>query len=386
MEFLPVSRGTRPPVAVEVRAEGVVAARAESAATAVLSAVSRAELRPGMVAAGLKDGNLPGRAAVVAALKKTLDEVAGRGSERSRHVTLVVPDAAARVLLLDFDELPSKAAEALPVVRFRLKKLLPFEVEGAAVSYQILSAVRGSVKVLAVAIPAAVLAEYERAVTDAGYMPGAVMPSTLAALAGLDAAEGASLVVNAGPGTVTTAIVRGGDLLLHRTVDVSADPGGDGSERSFDGPMLPLVDRERSAGEWARQEAVGYDRAPAAMELEEMMGLTSEPLKYEDAVVAAVNRPTVVSAERELVQAVSVAAAYFEDTLQMAATTVLAAGSMGAGRMAEMLRDAGFEGMEVREMVEAPMLAAGISMAGPGAGLAAVPRGWMAGVRGALKS
>lgn len=376
MEFLPVSMGTRPPLAVEVRAEGVVAARAESAATAVLSAVSRAELRPGVVAAGLKDGNLPDRAAVVAAMRKTLDEVAGRGSERSRHVTLVVPDAAARVLLLDFDELPSKAAEALPVVRFRLKKLLPFEVEGAAVSYQILSAVRGTVKVLAVAIPAAVLAEYERAVTDAGYLPGAVMPSTLAALAGLDAAEGASLVVNAGPGTVTTAIVRGGDLLLHRTVDVS----GDVAESSFDGSMLPLVDREGTAGEWARQEAVGYDRAPAMSS--EQAELAGEPLRYEDAVVAAVNRPTVVNAEREVVQAVSVAAAYFEDTLQAPAATVLAAGSMGAGRMAEMLRDAGFEGMEVREMVEATMLSPGISTTGPGA----VPRGWMAGVRGALKS
>jgi type IV pilus assembly protein PilM len=44
---------------------------------------------------------------------------------RSREVTLIVPDAAVRVLLLEFDELPAKPAEALPIVRFRLKKLLP---------------------------------------------------------------------------------------------------------------------------------------------------------------------------------------------------------------------------------------------------------------------
>ena len=43
MEFIPRSLGTRPRLACEVRAEGVVAARAEDA-FAVLSAVSRVTL------------------------------------------------------------------------------------------------------------------------------------------------------------------------------------------------------------------------------------------------------------------------------------------------------------------------------------------------------
>ncbi len=60
-------------------------------------------------------------------------------------MTVVVPDAAVRVLLLDFDQLPSKIAEALPVVRFRLKKLLPFDADTAAVSYQVMASERGSV-------------------------------------------------------------------------------------------------------------------------------------------------------------------------------------------------------------------------------------------------
>ena len=48
MEFLPRTMGTRPRLACEVRAEGVVAARAEDA-SAVLSAVSRAPLGAGVV-------------------------------------------------------------------------------------------------------------------------------------------------------------------------------------------------------------------------------------------------------------------------------------------------------------------------------------------------
>ncbi len=76
------------------------------------------------------------------------------------------------MLLLDFDALPSKVAEALPVVRFRLKKLLPFEVEDAVVSYQVMSSTKGLVTVLAVAIPREVLAEYEGVVTRGGLCAG----------------------------------------------------------------------------------------------------------------------------------------------------------------------------------------------------------------------
>src|SRR5258708_35467094 len=114
MEILPTSLGPRPRLAVEVRAEGVVAARAEDA-TARLTAVARADLREGAVAPGLKAGNIVNRAAVVAAARTALDGVAGSGG--GREGTVVVPHAAVRGMRLDFDQFPGKAAEALPVVR-----------------------------------------------------------------------------------------------------------------------------------------------------------------------------------------------------------------------------------------------------------------------------
>jgi len=142
MGFLPKAMGTRPRLACEIRAEGVVAARAEDSA-ATLSAVEHVTLVNGLAANGTARGER------VAAVRRALDAVSGRG----REVTLVVPDAAARVLLVDFDELPAKAAEALPVVRFRLKKLLPFDADEAAVSYQVMSEPKAGTQVLAVAMP-----------------------------------------------------------------------------------------------------------------------------------------------------------------------------------------------------------------------------------------
>jgi type IV pilus assembly protein PilM len=74
-----------------------------------------------------------------------------------------------------------------------------------------------------------------------------------------------------------------------------------------------------------------------------------------------------------------VAAAYFEDTLLMAPESVLSAGTLGADGLATMMEESGLEGLRVREMVDAGMLEAG-------AVTATVPRGWLAGVRGALKN
>lgn len=362
MEFLPTTLGTRPRLAVEVRAEGVVAARAEDAA-ALLAAVSRSDFAEGAVVPGLKVGNITDRAGVAAAVRSALDAVVGRGAERSRDVTLIVPDASVRVLLLDFDQLPSKMAEALPVVRFRLKKLVPFDADFAAVSYQVMSSAKDGVRVVAVAMPKDVLDEYEGVVTAAGYLPGAVLPSTLAALAGLDEADAAALVVNAGLGAVTTAIVKAGILLLHRSVDMSGDAG-----QEIHAAALPLVDRENSAGEWARQEAVEHDRfdAEAAMQTSVV-----EAAELREAAGAA--------AEREVMQAVSVAAAYFEDTLQVSPENVLSAGTLGADALAAMMHESGLEGLRVREIVDSGMIEAG-------AVTATVPRGWLAGVRGALKN
>ena len=389
--------GTRPRVAVELRPEGVVAARADGS-VGVLAAVSRGELREGAVLPGLRAGNVADRAAVSGAVRRALDEVAAQSGERSRYVTLVVPDAAVRVLLLDFDALPGKAAEAMAVVRFRLKKLLPFDAEHAVVSYQVMSSERDMVRVLVAAMPCEVLTEYERVVTEAGYLPGSVLPSTLAALAGIDAVDDSAapaLVVNAGPETVTTAIVRGGVLLLHRTVDLrmdgsagagaavpsGRDPGA-GLNGSALGSRLAGTDGESFAGEWSRQDLVDAGRTDAGTEMltDDMPGGVEALLRREvDEVVEALNEASPVSVGHDVTQAVSVAAAYFEDTLGGPPAVLLAAGTMGAERMRSVLRRHGMEGLEVREMVEAEAM-------GAGASTTRVARGWLAGVRGALRS
>jgi type IV pilus assembly protein PilM len=297
------------------------------------------------------------------------------------------------------------------VVRFRLKKLLPFDADEAVVSYQVMSTARGLVRVLAVAVPKEVLAEYEGLVREAGFEPGAVLPSTLAAVAGLSEMEAPVLLVNAGETAVTTAIVQGGILLLHRTVDLAAEGVQEQVASAAAVPALeipvellalPLVDVESSAGEWARQEPVnGYGviddhhldeaaRLAREIEAEALAELVAEDVRLPPAAMrtAPVDRleadlfaSRLTAAAREVTQAVSVAAAYFEDTLQSLPGIVISAGTMGAERLSGLLIESGIsEGeMRVREMIEPAMLTGGATTT-------RVPREWMAGVRGALRS
>ena len=409
MDILPKTLGTRPRLAVEIRWGGVVAARAEDASTGMLSAVSRVELTGDTIEPGLKAGNFKSRLPVVAAVRKVLEAVTEKGL--GREVTLVVPDAAVRVLLLDFDTLPAKAAEALPVVRFRLKKLLPFDADDAIVSYQIMSGTRnvakGSLRVVAVAIPREVLEEYETVVRDAGFEPGAVLPSTMAAISGLEESA-ATLIVNAGPQAITTAIVAGGVLLLHRSVDMSGNVQvgilaeatvtmSDPAEGSVNVPLLPLIDVDASQQEWAMQEPVDPFGRDIAWDFSKSdlaaQGLEAQIEAEAIAEAAAEARHAKNGAGgvaqgyvREVTQAVSVASAYFEDTLESSPEIVLSAGSTSAQSLAEMLADTGFGeivkgsgGTMVRELVGGDALAID-------AVSAKVPKGWLAGVRGALRS
>ena len=394
MNLLPKASGIRPRVACEIMPLGVVAARSADAATP-LAAVAKVALVEGAVAPGLKPGNIVDRVAVTAAIRAALEQIGGRAHAHDANLTLVIPDSAVRVLLLDFEALPSRDSEALPLVRFRLKKLLPFDSDEAIVTYQIMSTSKGVVRVLAVAIPRDVLSEYEMAVREAGFEPGCVLPSTLACLAAVNDAE-PTLLVNANSLGVTAAIVRGGVFLLHRSVDLqehsvaTATPVAGASTLPL--VDLPLVDADETAGEWAAQEALPeHGRNPYADEAVDesaVQGINSiTGIKVPDVylegqgnVGASDLQPVPLSAE--IAQAVSVAAAYFEDTLAVAPTELISAGSLGAERLARILKASNVgeeDGLRVRELVDAGELM-------PEAVTAAAPRAWLSGVVGALRS
>jgi type IV pilus assembly protein PilM len=302
--ILPANSHLRPPLACEIFPGGVVAARRESGKAAQRSGdealtFSYAPLPAGVVIPSLKNPNFTDSAAVSSAVRQALEEAGAR----RKNITIVVPDATARVLLLDFDSLPQRERDALPILRFRLRKLLPFDVEDAAISFQLLPPASQQVRALVVVMPRVILAEYESAVRAAGFEPGSVLTSTLASLAALRA-NGPALLIHRGHEAITTTITHNDNLLLHRTLDL---------------PQSTKQLRE------------------------------------------------------ELSQAVSVALAYFEDTLQSLPSTIYYAGPGGATDFNSLIDNNDPLAPRVRDLFTPP---AGTSL----------PPGMSAGIAGALAS
>jgi type IV pilus assembly protein PilM len=209
--------GARPPAAVELSPQGVLGAASPGPGKPPVYAFE--PLPQGALIPGIGEHNLRAPELVANAMRAALGQV----SPRTRSVTLVVPDTVVRVFVLDFDSLPGKAAEAIPVLRFRLRKMVPFEVEHAGLSYQVLVETKSECKVLAAVIPGPVLQEYEAAARMAGFEPGAVLPTSLAALGAIDSAEPV-LAANLSALALTTSVTQGQDLLLYRTLDLPEEP------------------------------------------------------------------------------------------------------------------------------------------------------------------
>src|SRR5947209_887475 len=202
----------KPKLACEIAADRVLAGRVVENGSGLEACAAR-ELAPGSVVPDLVENNLRQRNAVRDGIEAALGGVAGR----SRDVIAIVPDAAVRVMLVEFDTLPSDHDEALGVVRFRLKKSLPFDVEKAKVSYHA-QKIGDEVKVVAAVALGSVIEDYESAFRDAGFSPGVVLPSTLAALGAADAKR-PTMVIKVDAHTTSIAILSDDQLQLFRTLE-----------------------------------------------------------------------------------------------------------------------------------------------------------------------
>ena len=201
------------PIACEITPSRVIAARGSSHN---IDSASARTLSPGAVVPGLTGDNVVRPEELRSVVEDVLSTVGGHG----RDVTVVLPDSVVRVVLLDFETLPDKQQDAEGVIRFRLKKSLPFDIDKAVLSYDV-RRTSGGVKVVAAVAQPSVVEQYEAAFVAAGYQPGVVLPSSLAALGAVDG-DRPTLVLKVDAETTTVTIVDKNQLLLFRTLEGGA--------------------------------------------------------------------------------------------------------------------------------------------------------------------
>ncbi len=206
-----------PLVACEIAADYVAAARWSRTGMG-LDGFAVEPLPPGVILPTPVEANLVDAAEVRAAVGRVFSRLRARNED----VALLLPDSVIRIFVLHFDVFPRKADEAIPILRWRLKKSVPFEAEETLISYMRQSPREDGVDIVTGLARLRIVREYESLVESVGMSPGVVMSSTLAAVPLLPDGRPALLARVAGT-TLTTAIVREGVLCGYRCITLPAD-------------------------------------------------------------------------------------------------------------------------------------------------------------------
>jgi type IV pilus assembly protein PilM len=205
-----------PDAAIEIAPDGVsIAVLGSRGADAMVQAYGAAELPPGAIVPALVGHNVVNRPAVVEALRAACE----RAGHRPRRAALIIPDVSARVSLVRFDQVPSRRDDLDQLIRWQVKKSLPFSLDEASITHSPGVRVESGREFIVVAARRDVVAEYEGVCDEAGIHAGLVDVATLCVanlyLAGSPPA-GDWLIVHIRPEYTSIAIMRGSDLIFFR--------------------------------------------------------------------------------------------------------------------------------------------------------------------------
>lgn len=185
---------------------------------------------------------MPGRETAPSILRPNLgapEEVTRRVRElfeatgtRPGRISVILPDNLAKVALISLPERPPSRKQLDELVRFRIRRSVPFRLDDAAISYQILPGTDRDVPLLVAIMLRSVVEQYEQVFETVGARPGLVDLSSLSLLnlcrreidrGGGDGRDVALL--NCARGYFTLIIVRAGRIVFFRckTVAVPED-------------------------------------------------------------------------------------------------------------------------------------------------------------------
>ena len=206
-----------PAAVCEIAPDYVAAARWDRAG-ASLEGFAVEPLSSGVLNPTAVETNLLDAAEVRAAVSKVLSNLNIKGQD----VALLIPDPVIRIFVLHFDVFPRTESEAIPLLRWRLKKSVPFEAEETLISFMRQAPREEGVDIVTGLARLRIVREYEQLLEAADVKPGVVMSSTLAAIPLLEDGR-AVLLARVSGKSLTTAIVREGILCGYRCIELPAE-------------------------------------------------------------------------------------------------------------------------------------------------------------------
>lgn len=204
-----------PPLAIEIDAQRVAAAR--WGRTGGLDGYAVEALPAGAIVPSAVETNIANAVAVNAAVAG----VCSRLRAKDESAALILPDPVVRVFVQHFDEFPRSRQEALPMLRWKLKKSVPFEMEETLISYYRQAPRDRGVDIVTGLGRLRIVREYEALIESAGLHAGVVLSSSLAAMSLIED-DRPTLMARVSGAALTTSIVREGVLCGYRCTELPA--------------------------------------------------------------------------------------------------------------------------------------------------------------------
>ncbi len=107
-------------------------------------------------------------------LATRLRELFERSGTRPGKVSLVIPDNLAKISLLTLPERPASPTALHELVRSQMRRAIPFRIEDASLTYQVLSGRGQGVSVLVALVRKALVGQYEKALGSIGARVGLI--------------------------------------------------------------------------------------------------------------------------------------------------------------------------------------------------------------------
>jgi type IV pilus assembly protein PilM len=236
-------------------------------------------LPPGAVTPSLTSTNITDRDAVARGLSAACQSL----GLKPKRVALVIPDVAAKVSLVKFEQIPSRREDLNQLIRWQIKKSTPFPVDDACLTYTPGAQGANGNEFVVVIARRETVREYESVCEQVGIEAGLIDISTFGVInlffsANL-ATSGDWLVVHMRPEYTSIAILRRDDLLFFRN---RAEGDADALEDVVHQTAMYYQDRLEGRG-FSRILLGGIGRIQGEVDLarrnlEARMGTVVEPI------------------------------------------------------------------------------------------------------------
>jgi len=217
--------------------------------------------------------------------RDALTKIATANGARRFTTALVIPDYAVRMAIVDFEDFPAREEDRISLLRFRLRKTVPFHIEEARLAYSVQDSRPGHIEILAVAIANPILHEYEAIFVEAGFRVGLVVPSLIAALPFCNATQGGiTLLAKSTGSTLSIGLIERTHLRLIRCIDLSTEEQVDSDH--FGRSSFPVLQQTLAFAEDQLEQRVnqailcgfGPDTALIGEQIESEFGIPYAPV------------------------------------------------------------------------------------------------------------